>query len=76
MNRKQTKRSLGLITDKRIGDLDLYERSNPKGYKLIDVYADTETWYKTYDMKPWEHFGKPGLSCVLSEMTVFPCLIS
>lgn len=76
MSLKRINRKLGRVTKRKVGDLDIMERNPPVGFNRIDIYADTETWYKTWGIKPWEHIGKKGCSAVLSEMTVFPCLIS
>lgn len=76
MGKRRIKRSLGRITKKRVGSLDIMERQPPTGNGRIAVYADTETWYVTYGLKPWEHIGKPHAGAIVAEMTVFPCIIS
>lgn len=43
MGLKRIRRPLGTVTDKRVGNLEIMERKTPRGFNLLEVYADTET---------------------------------
>lgn len=70
------KRALAEESSKQIGTSNLFELCVPKGYKKLEIFADTETFFDLGGIKPWEWIGKKNGAAVLSTMVVVPFIIA
>lgn len=76
---RATKRPLGDFSKtKKLGSSDMYELNLPKDTwrcPELEIYADTETYYVTHGLKPWEHIGEKDHRALLKPMLVKPLLL-
>lgn len=64
----------GLSKTRRIGATEYMELNKPPNLKL-EVFADTETFYKTNGVEPWNLKGTKNYTAALKEMDVIPFIL-
>lgn len=76
LTRIRRRRSLGRPSTRKVGSSNVNELCAPAGYPKLEVFADTETYYETLGLEPWNWIGKEGCMKVLSAMPVKPILLA
>lgn len=72
MSQLFNRRPLPGFSNRRVGDTDQMELKSPRGHLKVEIFADTETYYHTNGVEPWNNKGKPNYTTKLKEMDVYP----